>query len=287
MSFGIREGKYPLPTYIAKLFYLGASYHGSQWQPNVRTIQGELVEALSSWSHEEHTHDSVILSGRTDSGVSSLGQIVRFTTEKKPNLEKINSYLPDDISLWGISQVSHDYNPRFKVLFRHYRYYLETKGLVLDFEKIRIAQEFLIGLNNYALISKPDADRNTLTTILNISSKDFGNHIVFDFYGVSFLWKLVRKSVTLLKWIGLGLYPPEIIRELLNGKKMIPGGIEPSPPEGLILIESAIPMKIKTDLKALKRMKKVVTSRAGFHRRTVSMLNKFTLDFLSGQMLSY
>ncbi|MHA2423184.1 MAG: tRNA pseudouridine(38-40) synthase TruA, partial [Candidatus Thorarchaeota archaeon] len=259
-----------MSTYIARLFYLGTAYHGSQWQPNVRTIQGEIVDALVSWSHENHNHETVILSGRTDRGVSSLGQIVRFTTEKKPNLERINSHLPDDISLWAISEVKSDYNPRYNVLSRYYKYYLNTSGLNLDLSRIRQAQKHFRGLNNYALLSKPDSDRSTHATILNIASRNTGSLLVFDFHGVSFLWKLVRKSVTLLKWIGLGLYSPETVRDLLDGRNVIPGGIEPAPPEGLIFIEATIPIRMKPDMKALKRIRKTIASRTGLHKRTAS-----------------
>jgi tRNA pseudouridine38-40 synthase len=276
-----------LPTYIARLFYLGTAYHGSQWQPNVRTIQGELVDAFTSWSREEHTHESVILSGRTDRGVSSLGQIVRFTTDKKPNLERINAQLPDDISLWAISKVNSDYNPRYGVLSRHYKYYLDTNGLALNFSKIKDAQKYLIGSNNYALLSKPDSDRNTLATILNVTSRSIDNLLVFDFYGVSFLWKLVRKSITLLKWIGLGLFPPKVIQDLLNGKNMISGGIEPAPPEGLIFIEAIIPIRMKPDIKAINQIRRTITNRTGLHKRTATMLSKFNHDYFFGQTSFY
>ena len=276
-----------MPTYIARVFYLGTAYHGSQWQPNVRTIQGELIDALVSWSNEKHTPESVILSGRTDRGVSSLGQIVRFTAEKKPNLERINSYLPDDISLWSISEVPSNYNPRYNVLARHYKYYLDLTGLLIDYSKIKQAQQLLIGLHNYALLSKPDSDRNTFATILNISSKKVENLLVFDFYGTSFLWKLVRKSITLLKWIGLNLYSPDIIRELLDGKNVIPGGIEPAPPEGLVLVEAIIPFRMKLDTKAIKRIQKVIMNRMNLYRRTASMLQKINHDYFFGQTSFY
>ncbi len=276
-----------MTTYIARLFYLGTVYHGSQWQPNARTIQGELVNALASWSGKEHTHESVVLSGRTDRGVSSLGQIVRFASDRKPNLATINTHLPDDIILWAYTKVASTYNPRYRVLSRHYKYYLDTRGLTLDFTRIKQAEKYLIGLNNYALLSKPDSDRSTLATILNVATRKTDNLIIFDFHGVSFLWKLVRKSVTLLKWIGLGLFPPEIIRDLLNGKNMISGGIEPAPPEGLVFIEATIPIRMKPDLKSLRRVRKTITNWIGLHSRVSSMLNEINQDYFSGQTSFY
>ena len=276
-----------MSTYIARLFYLGTAYYGSQWQPNVRTIQGELVNALTSWSGEEHTHESVTLSGRTDRGVSSLGQIVRFTSDKKPNLEKINAHLPDDITLWAYTKVVSTYNPRYNVLFRHYKYYLDTRGMALDITRIKQAGKYLVGLNNYTFLSKPDSERSTLATILNVASRKTDNLIIFDFHGVNFLWKLVRKSVTLLKWIGLDIFPPEIIRDLLNGKNMISGGIEPASPEGLVFIEATIPIRMKPDLKSLRRIRKTIANRIGLHSRAAAMLNEINHDYLSDQTSFY
>ncbi|MGB0726533.1 MAG: hypothetical protein ACPGQO_07085, partial [Candidatus Poseidoniaceae archaeon] len=50
--------------------YLGDAFHGSQIQPDVVTVQGELQRVLRSlgwWNAEEHT---MILGSRTDAGVN-------------------------------------------------------------------------------------------------------------------------------------------------------------------------------------------------------------------------
>lgn len=269
-----------MTTYIARLFYLGTLYHGSQWQPNQRTIHGEIVNALNIWSSEEHPPESVVISGRTDRGVNSIGQLVKFESTFPPNLDKINTILPDDIVLWAHSQVPDSFNPRYSVLSRHYRYYLSKSHLSLNIDRIKQAASLLSGTHNYALLSKPDNGRSTQTTILNVAIKSTKHLIVFEFHGIRFLWKLVRKSVTLLKWIGLGLYPPSIISELLSGKKKIPGGIEPASPEGLVLVEAICPIRMKPSMNALKLMRKIVNKQLSYFTKSAAMLEGINSDYL-------
>ncbi|MDF1537445.1 MAG: tRNA pseudouridine(38-40) synthase TruA [Candidatus Thorarchaeota archaeon] len=276
-----------MTAYIARLFYLGASYHGSQWQPNVRTIQGELIDTLHSWNGEEYTRESVVISGRTDRGVNSIGQVVKFHSNKPLNLDKINTLLPEDIVLWAYSKAPAEFNPRYDVLSRHYKYYLSKSNHSMDLEKIKEGAKLLVGTHNYALLSKPDAGRNTRTTILDVSVRSNNDTLVFDFFGVRFLWKLVRKSVTLLKWIGLSLYSPSIISDLLTGKETIPGGIDPALPEGLVLIEAIVPIRMKPSMNALKLIRKVVNSRFGYFKRSATMLEGINADHLFDRVPLY
>lgn len=276
-----------MKTYIARLFYLGSAYHGSQWQPNRHTIHGELLDALNSWNREENPPESIIISGRTDRGVNSIGQVVRFQSAKNLNLDKINTHLPEDIILWAHSEVPADYNPRYNVLSRHYKYYMQKPNDLIDFEKIKLAAKLLVGSHDYALLSKPDVGRGTNTVILNVSAKQTESAIIFDFFGVRFLWKLVRKSVTLLKWVGRGLYPPDIVSNLLAGKEEIPGGIEPALPEGLVLVEAMIPLRMKVSKNAIKQIRKVINNRLGYFSRSATMLAGLNDDYLFDQVPPY
>ena len=83
-----------MADYLARLFYLGEYYYGSQLQPGLKTIQGELIDALETWSKEPHSKQTVQLSGRTDRGVHSFGQLVMISTDKQFNIDTINKHLP-------------------------------------------------------------------------------------------------------------------------------------------------------------------------------------------------
>ena len=58
--------------------YLGSGYSGSQVQPNVPTVQGELEAALFRLKWCEHGTHPVTLSSRTDGGVDARMNIGSF-----------------------------------------------------------------------------------------------------------------------------------------------------------------------------------------------------------------
>src|SRR5271156_2015021 len=80
------------------LSYDGSDFHGGQTQPGFRTVQETLETAL-----QQLTGDKVRVnaSGRTDTGVHAVGQVVNFTsnTNLAPDVlvRAINAHLPDDI----------------------------------------------------------------------------------------------------------------------------------------------------------------------------------------------
>lgn len=273
-----------LPAQIARLFYLGTEYHGSQWQPGLRTVQGELIRALSKWSRETHTPQSVQLSGRTDSGVHSLGQIVLVETETPLAIDNINEYLPEDITLWAHASAPPGFIPRFNILMRHYRYYSiqESKP---DIQAINAALQLLVGTHDFFLLTKPDGDRPTEATILNACAVGDGNIISIDIFGTNFRWKLVRKVVSLLLKIGNRELHPNIVSDLFNRINLIPGGICPAPPECLILVEAVVPIRMKQSRNALKRIRKQLHEKRIVYYGTSVTLSKLTTDFLSGRRL--
>ncbi len=252
---------------------MGTNYHGSQWQPNVKTVQGELIKALSSWSKKIYKLEDIILSGRTDRGVHSLGQLVKFSTEQSLRIDKLNKYLPDDIVLWAYRQVPEKFNPRYDVIFRHYRYHFDLPLSALLIKNMKIASGELIGLKDFSSLAKPDGNRRTSTTIINAWVGEYANTVVFDIIGTSFLWKLVRKMATILLDIGLECFPPKRVSEILEGKQVLKGGIEPAPAEGLTFLEAVVPFSMQISKNALSRIKKYLEQESTFLRRSANTLD--------------
>lgn len=270
-----------MSTYIGRLFYLGTNYFGSQYQPGFSTIQGEVIRAFEEWSKESHNTETIQLSGRTDRGVHSFGQLVLIKTEKVLEIDKINRHLPDDITIWAKCEISSSYRPRFDVLMRHYRYYLPIEGRTLDLQAMQSGLQAIIGSHDFGPLSKPDGNRPTSTTILNCSLTANKNTVLIDIYGTNFLWKLVRKIVTVLTQIGEGKLNPDIIGKILNHQHQITSGINPAPPEFLVLVEAATSIPMKKSKYALKRIQKILTNQTRFIEQYSNALSCIRNDFIS------
>ncbi len=88
----------------ATIEYDGTAFAGSQVQPNARTVQGELEEALNRLIGERIR---VRLAGRTDAGVHATGQVAAFcyrgalpVAGGMPELRRrLNAVLPPDLAV--------------------------------------------------------------------------------------------------------------------------------------------------------------------------------------------
>jgi tRNA pseudouridine38-40 synthase len=108
--------------------YCGKRFHGSQYQSGVRTVQSELERALSIFLREPvRAH----FSGRTDTGVHALGQVVHFNATGGVEPESfdlwrflwgINGILEGDMSLVAAQIVPQDFHARFSAVSREYVY---------------------------------------------------------------------------------------------------------------------------------------------------------------------
>jgi tRNA pseudouridine38-40 synthase len=275
-----------MTDYLARLFYLGDRYYGSQYQPGMDTVQGKLIDATSIWSGETHSPQTIQLSGRTDRGVHSLGQLVMVHTSKHIDIDKINKHLPEDIQLWASVKAPVDFKPRYSVLMRHYRYYLPKSWKILNHDAVKDAINLLIGSNDYNHLSKPDDGRNTMTTILNISLQHNEFGFWLDIFGTRFLWKLVRKIITLLSDIGSGDIKSDEIENILTGNLAIPSGIRPAPPENLVLIESVVPLRFKTSKYAIRKILAILKERFEYYNRSMRTLDN-VIAFFSEPMMTF
>ena len=242
---------------------------------------------METWSKESHSKQTVQLSGRTDRGVHSFGQLVLLSTNKQLNIDQINKHLPEDIVLWAKTRAPEGFRPRSSALMRHYRYYLGPLWKNIDRNQVKKAISLLIGSNDFNMLSKPDERQNTVATVLNISIGADSEIPFLDVFGTSFLWKFVRKTVTLLTEIGLHNMEPEVILEVLQGiKKTIRGGIEPASPENLILMETIVPFSFTPSKYGLKRIQHLLNTRLNYIKQSGNTLSGI-ISYLSSSMMPY
>jgi len=114
-----------MARYQLTLAYDGTDFFGSQRQAKSRTVQGELEKALNTLGW---TGRSVIMSGRTDTGVHATGQVAAFDLDWSHSegdlVHALNAALPLDISVQKARIVHPRFHPRFDATSRYYQYKL-------------------------------------------------------------------------------------------------------------------------------------------------------------------
>ena len=212
--------------------YDGTNYCGWQTQINGITVEEVLNKTLSGLLKEDIR---VIGASRTDSGVHALGNVAVFDTESKIPGDKfsfaLNQRLPEDIRIQESCQVADDFHPRFCDTIKTYEYKILNRKFVLpterlysafvyyplDVEKMQMAAAYLVGEHDFkSFCSSGSQVESTVRTITDISVEKHGEMISIRVSGNGFLYNMVRIIVGTLMKIGLGVWEPERMEEILN-----------------------------------------------------------------------
>ena len=217
-----------------KLMYLGTDYHGFQVQPDMQTVEGELLKALIGlgiFDDPKSAHYSA--AGRTDRGVHAISQVIAFDSDKielaTPRI--INSKLPDSIRIWARAEVPKDFDPRRNAIRREYRYYFHRGKLNL--QKIRSASRILTGTHDFANFSINEG-KSTVRTVESVEVRVNGDFLFLDMVADSFARSMVRKVAMALKMIGSGAGDERWLARMLAPNEYREG-IEQAPAYGLVL----------------------------------------------------
>ena len=109
------------------LQYDGARFAGWQRQPEERTVQGVLEDAMQRLCG---THVAVLGAGRTDAGVHALGQAAGVVIPSKwtpSTLERaLNAILPKDVRVSAVHDMREGFHARYDAIARTYRYLVGT-----------------------------------------------------------------------------------------------------------------------------------------------------------------
>jgi tRNA pseudouridine38-40 synthase len=226
--------------------YDGTRFSGYQVQPQKRTIQGEIEEALCKIHKGQLI--KIHASGRTDAYVHAIGQVFHFDTDLTIPDEKwpyaLNSLLPEDIVILDASYVNHDFHSRFHTTAKEYRYRIHQQKMEnvftrnyslhypykLDFDAIKQACTHLCGTHDFTsfCVAKTVVE-DKVRTINSIELIENGSEVTFCFNGNGFLYNMVRILVGTLLDVGQGVIRAEDIPTILNGRdrslsgKTVPG----------------------------------------------------------------
>lgn len=218
--------------------YSGSRYHGWQSQPSGNTIQDHLEKALAKVAgHTVQTH----CSGRTDSGVHALMQVVHFDTQVQRPLHGwmggANTHLPRDIVIDWAREVSTDFHCRSSAVSRRYSYILLQSPVrpsvqfqkmawcypALDLEALRDAASRLIGEHDFSSFRASECQ--ALSPVKNLTHIDIyhrpavnGTYWRFDFQANAFLHHMIRNIMGSLIMVGAGKKCSAWVSEVLAAK---------------------------------------------------------------------
>ena len=193
------------------LEYDGTNYHGWQKQPKLPTIQGKVEDALIQLTK---TPIQIIGAGRTDTGVHAEGQVANFLTELTiPTIafqKGLNTFLPRDIVVSNVDEVSSDFHARFSAKSRRYRYTILNRNYPsalrrnaaylyvtpIDVDSLDAICRCLNGKLDFSSFQKTGSDRlNPMCEILEASCYRKDDYVFFEIEADSFLRGMVRAIV--------------------------------------------------------------------------------------------
>lgn len=215
--------------------YSGKNFSGWQVQPNKRTIQGELEKVLEFLMKEKV---KIYASGRTDAGVSAMGQVAHFDTEQIVDIKKLlvslNGLLPEDVAVTSCEKVPESFDARFSVKRKTYQYrfyvsrfrlplFEETAFRVNDYvnlDKMKEACKYLIGTRDYeSFVSQKSGKTDFVRTIYDAKIVQLGDGLLaFEVTGNGFLYNMVRIMFGTILKAGYGQIEPSDIEKILSEK---------------------------------------------------------------------
>jgi tRNA pseudouridine38-40 synthase len=239
-----------LNRYALLVQYDGTPFNGWQFQENGRTIQVEFENGINILTKE---NVRVTASGRTDSGVHALGQVVHFDLSKEISLQRLciglNGILPYELSVKNAYKVDLNFHSRFSAVQREYLYiiyrhplrspFMRYKAMwinyPIDTDYIQETASKLVGEHDFASFCKKiSAQNGTIRKIDSIEVTEDHDIIKLRFKANAFLHNMIRIIVgTILQMHSEGK-DTEYITGILNGKDRSLSGFT-APAYGLYL----------------------------------------------------
>jgi len=240
-----------MPTYRVVVEYDGTLFSGLQFQPEERTVAGELQRALRLLFAEPV---AISAAGRTDAGVHAAGQVISFKSGRTFPIGRLalalNANLPADVTVRDAAIVDEGFSARFDATARVYEYRILNRAVPsaltrryahhvyhrLDLDRMRIAARDLIGQHDFvAFCGVLPARGGTVRTVHAVDIARAGDDVIVRIVGLGFLHRMVRIAVGTLIEIASGRRAVDDIPAIIASRDRRRAGYT-APAAGLTLV---------------------------------------------------
>jgi tRNA pseudouridine38-40 synthase len=241
-----------------KISYDGKDFSGWGMQPDRRTVQGELENAISTLLRVDRV--IVQCAGRTDAGVHASAQVIHFDIAEKDAMEmkdltyRINAILPEDISIQELEVTAADFDARFAALSRSYEYLIyqgqrnpllrdraHRSYLPLDVQAMNDASQSLIGLHDFSAFCKKREGATTIRTLMKFAWTETPDGLIkVELQADAFCYSMVRGLIGAVLAIGEGKFDKAWLENYLAGKER-EAHVFAAPALGLTLVDVKYP----------------------------------------------
>lgn len=237
--------------------YRGTHFHGWQRQPNHRSVQEDIEQAIQSVLGE---HVTLHGAGRTDSGVHAAAQVAHFNAPTHIPAYRwasiLNSRLPEDVLIRAAAAVEPTWHARFSAIWRRYRYTIYTDACPnlfvqpyswhyylapLDETAMQDALRPLLGRQHLAAFHRAGSSRaHSWVDVQAAECVRRGPLLQIELQASGFLYGMVRLLVGMLVEVGCGKRTPGEFTELWQQQRRDLVKYA-APPQGLCLLRVGYP----------------------------------------------
>lgn len=227
--------------------YQGWSRLGKNESPN--TISNKIIDVIQKMTGET---PELYCGMRTEVGIHAYGQVANFKTVSRMDLAEmqryLNRYLPMDIAVTDIEEVSDRFHAQLNAKRRVYVYRMITGTVPSVFDRkyayhcfhhpnkewMDEAASYLIGKHDFKNFSSSRQSKSTVKEIFDVEIYADPEEMQITIEANDFLHNMQRLIVGTLIEIGLGHRPASDIRDILKGEDT---PSEPCDPKGMYLQE--------------------------------------------------
>ena len=251
------------------LAYDGKAFHGWAKQTALRTVQGDLEQALDTVLRATGT--SLTVAGRTDTGVHARGQVAHVDLDEAELVaaavrtadppvaalvRRLNGVLAPDLRILRITPAPEGFDARFSAVWRRYAYRIADSAVAvdplarghvlswpreLDLDRMNQAAALLLGEHDFAAFCRQRAGATTIRTLLDLHwERTSTGVIVGTVRADAFCHNMVRALVGCLVAVGEGRHDPAWAGEVLAARRRNQG-VRVMRPHGLTLEEVGYP----------------------------------------------